>query len=216
MATIISGAIASIYLRVSKNKKNMKAIKILLIAVWGLAIQTSTAQAQLFSLKSHKVTVNGTSSIHDWESTVEKIECKGSLEVANNMLAEISDVVVTIPVKSIKSPKGKMMDHKTWEAFNYEKTPAIIFKLTGKKINPENRTLNAVGTLTMAGVTKTVDLDLAYKILNGGAVQVTGSKKLKMTDFKMDPPTAMMGTIKVGDEVEVFFDLVLIQNNNTL
>jgi hypothetical protein len=48
-----------------------------------------------------------------------------------------------------------------------------------------------------------------YKILPNGELQLTVSKKLKMTDFKMEPPTAMMGTIKVGDEVTVIFDVTV-------
>jgi hypothetical protein len=41
-------------------------------------------------------------------------------------------------------------------------------------------------------------------------MQISGSKKLKMTEFDMVPPTALMGTIKTGDEVTVTFNLNLI------
>jgi hypothetical protein len=68
----------------------------------------------------------------------------------------------------------------------------------------------------MAGVTKPVDLNLTYKILPGGELQITGSKQLTMSEFKMEPPTAMMGTIKVGDPVEVMIELILSPDSNTL
>jgi len=193
----------------------MKATRVIFIIIWALAIQFDQAQAQQFGVKTCKLTVKGTSSIHDWESTVEKMETKGSIAVANNTLQNVGDVVVKIPVKSIKSPKGKMMDNKTWDAFDHEKNPLITFSLTNKKINAGNKTLDATGTLTMAGVTRAIDLKLGYKILSDGLIQITGSKKLKMTDFKMDPPTAMMGTIKVGDEVEVAFEMVLTFESET-
>ena len=194
----------------------MKAMKVLLITVWVLAIQLHAANAQMFSVKSYKVSVKGTSSLHDWESTVDKLEARGSFVLSGDALSNVKDVVVKIPVKAIKSTKGKMMDNKTWEAFNYEKNPTITFTLAEKKINTAKQSLVANGTLTMAGVTKSLELHLVYKVLPGGELQITGGHKLLMSDFKMEAPTAMMGTIKVGDEVAVDVELILSNSNNTL
>lgn len=194
----------------------MKAIKVLLITFAVLAIQLHTVRAQVFTVKTHKLTVKGTSSLHDWESTVDKLEAKGSFAIVNDALSDIDDVVIRIPVKAIKSTKGKIMDNKTWEAFNYEKHPTIAFTLTDEKINTVKNTLVARGTLTMAGVTKPVQIHVAYNILPGGELQVTGTHTLLMSEFKMEPPTAMMGTIKVGDEIVVEFDITLMNANNTL
>ncbi len=188
----------------------MKATKILLIPVLLLVIHLKSVQAQQpLQVKTYSLTIEGTSSLHDWESVVEKLDCKGTFTVANNSLTEIKGVVVAIPVKSIKSPKGKMMDNKTYEAFNYEKNPSIIFTMTGSKIYESKGTIDALGTLTMAGMTKSIDLSLNYKVLPNGELRITGSKKLLMTDFRMEPPTAMMGAIKVANEVVVKIDLTL-------
>ena len=202
-----------IYLARIINNYNMKSIKVLLVVLWILALHANILLAQSFTLKTYEVAVRGTSSLHDWESTVDKLEAKGSFTITDNILADLEDVVVKIPVKAIRSTKGKMMDNKTWEAFNYEKHPYITFLLTGSKINAAKNIVNATGTLTMTGVTKTIELSFIYKILTGGELQITGSKQLLMTDYKMEPPTAMMGTIKVGDQVEVDFQFVLILNN---
>ncbi|MEX1240115.1 MAG: YceI family protein [Cyclobacteriaceae bacterium] len=190
----------------------MKATKVLLITAWVLALQFSNqVLAQTFSVKTCKVTVRGTSSMHEWESTVEKLEAKGSFVVTNNSLTDIQDVVLKIPVKAIKSTKGRMMDNKTYDAFNHEKNPNILFTLTGKTITQAN-TMNVSGKLTMAGITKEIDLILRYKVLPGGELQVSGSKKLNMTEYKMEPPTAMLGAIVVGEEVTVTFEIVLTQS----
>lgn len=202
-----------LYLRIYQNKKIMKATKVLLlITVWALALQLHYAEAQTLSVKTYKLTVAGTSSLHEWESNVERLEAQGSFVLTNSTLTDIKDVAVKIPVTAIKSTKGKMMDNKTYEAFKHEKNPHIVFKMTGRTINAASQSLDVTGNLTMAGVTKAIDLNLTYKVLTGGEIQVSGSKKLVMSQFKMDPPTAMMGTIKVGDEVTVTFDLVLTQS----
>lgn len=193
----------------------MKAIKLLIVTVCLLFVQLYHLQAQSFKIKNYKMTVQGTSSLHDWESNVEKLECKGSIVAAGNGL-DVKDIVVKIPVTSIKSTKGKMMDNKTYDAFNQEKNPNIVFTMIGKKINENNSTMDIKGNLSMAGVTKAITLVLNYKILANGEIQITGSKKIILTDFKMDPPTAMMGTIKVGDEVVVGFDITLSTTNAIL
>ena len=193
----------------------MKAIKLLIVTVSLLFVQLNHLQAQSFKIKNYKMTIQGTSSLHDWESTVEKLECKGSVVVAGSGL-DVKDIVVKIPVTSIKSTKGKMMDNKTYDAFDQEKNPNIVFTMTGKKVNENNSTMDIKGNLSMAGVTKAIDLVLNYKILPNGELQIAGSKKIILTEFKMKPPTAMMGTIKVGDEVVVGFDITLSTTNAIL
>jgi len=194
----------------------MKANLVLMLTVGLLFSQINTIQAQSFKLKTYKMTVQGTSSLHDWESTIEKAECKGYYVTASNALTDVKDVVVKIPVTSIKSTKGKIMDNKTYDAFNYEKYPNIVFTLTTQKINHKNATIDLAGNLAMAGVTKTINLTVQYKILPNGELQIIGSKKIIMTDFGMEPPTAMMGTIKVGPDVSVYFEITLANNNTIL
>lgn len=175
-----------------------------------LLLMSGVAQAP-YKIKTSKMTVAGTSSLHEWESEVTQVEWTGSFDVENNMLKAIKDVTVKIPVTSIKSTKGKIMDNKTYDAFEYEKNPHILFRLTDAKITgtAANLVINASGTLTMKGVTKNITLTVTGKLLANGDLQLTGTRKLNMKDFTMEPPTAMMGAIKVGEEVTVKFDLTI-------
>jgi polyisoprenoid-binding protein YceI len=160
--------------------------------------------------KQNKMSVVGSSTLHEWESEVTQVESKGSFTLENNKLTGIKDVTVKILVTSIKSTKGKIMDNKTYEAFDSDKNPNITYKLTSAKITgsgPEY-TVAATGSLTMAGTTKPIDMTAKGKVLANGDVQIVGTHKLNMKDYKMVPPTAMMGTIKVGEEVEVKFDII--------
>jgi len=191
----------------------MKAILAVLISTLFLVIPTQ-AGAQDFNVRTYNVAIAGTSSLHDWVSSVEKLECTGSIILSKNTITDIKDVVVKIPVTAIKSTKGKLMDTKTWEAFDHKENPFIIFVLTGKKIHASQFTADVWGNLTMAGVTRPVQLAIAIKSLPGGSFEISGSKKLHMSDFKMEPPTAMMGTIKVGPEVTISFEVVINPTNN--
>jgi polyisoprenoid-binding protein YceI len=186
-------------------------IKFIILTIGLLSIFGFNGAQAPYSSKQSKMTVAGTSTLHEWESDVSQVEWKGSLLVNGNELLEVKDVQVKVPVTSIKSTKGKMMDNKTYEAFNSEKNPTIQYKLTSAKISGSGTdyTIAATGNLSMAGATKSIDLMVKAKVLPNGDVQLTASKKLNMKDFSMTPPTAMMGTIKVGEEVTVAFDITL-------
>lgn len=182
---------------------------ILIIA--GFILPNLVKAQSSYTVKHNKVSVLGTSTIHDWESEVTQVECTGSMDVQKNQLADIKDVNVKIPVTSIKSTKGRIMDSKTYEAFNHEKFPFIQYKLINAKITPSGSEyiVTATGNLTMAGTTKTIEIIANAKVLSNGDVQISGLRKLNMLDYKMTPPTAMMGTIKVGEEITVKFETTL-------
>jgi polyisoprenoid-binding protein YceI len=172
-----------------------------------LAVVPAHAQ-KASTLKSHKVTVDGTSSLHDFTSDVTKVAWAGSVVTEGKTVKSITGVTVTMNVESIKSTKGDTMDEKTYEAFNSKKNPNIIFKLTKATIT--GNTVKADGTLTMNGVAKPITMNVASVVQADGTVKLTGSQELNMKDHKMVPPKAVMGTIKVGEKVKVNFELVVI------
>ena len=165
-----------------------------------------------FSLKAVKAVIKGSSSLHAWESNVSQMEGKGSFELKDEALVAVKDVEIKIAVKGIKSKEGKKMDNKTYETFQSDKYPNIVYTLSNAvvKINDSNIvTIEALGKLTMAGTTQSAPLSATGKKLPNGDLQLSVSKKLKMTDYKMEPPVMLLGTIKVGDEITVDFDFVL-------
>jgi hypothetical protein len=167
-----------------------------------------------FSVKSAKGVIEGTSNLHAWKMDITKMECKGSFQSLDNTIKAVKNVEVKILVENLKSEKGKTMDQKTYDAFNSSKNPYIIFTFSSADVRTDDAggvTIAASGSLNMAGTSKTIPITAKGKVLANGDLQLSVSKKMKMTEFNMDPPTALMGTIKVGDEVNVAFDLVLAQ-----
>jgi polyisoprenoid-binding protein YceI len=67
----------------------------------------------------------------------------------------------------------------------------------------------AAGNLTIAGVSKPVELTVVAKVLPGGDLEFSGSKTMRMTMFNVDPPTAMWGVVKAGDEITIAFTLTM-------
>lgn len=171
------------------------------------------AKAQTgFYMKSAVASVQGTSSLHDWTSQVTQVECTGSFQSKNTTLQFMKNVQVKIVVQGIKSTEGRIMDRKTYDAFDSDKNPFITYTFANARIKmnkSDSAIINTSGTLSMAGASKPVELVAKGKMLANGDLQFSFSKKLKMTDFNMKPPTAVLGTIKVGDEITLIFNMIL-------
>ena len=165
-----------------------------------------------FSMKFVKATIVGTSSLHAWESNITLIDGKGTFQLIDNVITSIKDAEIKITVKGIKSEKGSKMDQKTYETFNADEYPYITYSFNNAviKINDSQIVnMETTGRLSIAGVSKSVPISALGKKLPNGDLHLTVSKKLKMTDFNMDPPVMFLGTMKVGDEITVNFDFVL-------
>lgn len=74
--------------------------------------------------------------------------------------------------------------------------------------NPNSVELEVTGLLTVAGVTREVNVHLTGYTLENETVRALGSKEIRMTDFGVEPPTAMLGLVKAENELTVHFDLI--------
>lgn len=195
----------------------MKSRTLLTLTMLLITSGLLVAQAS-FQLKDSKISIQGTSNIHDWESAVTQVKAEGTLTVEDNLLKALPALKVTMAVEGIESSKGSVMDKKTYKALLYEEHPNIIFelkKLTGLKPTADQQNLTASGNLTIAGTTKLVDMKVIAEKTAAGDFRFTGSKALKMTDFNMEPPTALFGSLKTGDDVTVTFDITLTSDSDT-
>ena len=60
------------------------------------------------------------------------------------------------------------------------------------------------GDLFISGVKKRVSLDFKMAVFESKIV-LSGEKDIKMTDFNIDTPRALLGTITTGDNVKIKF-----------
>ena len=190
--------------------KTIKQLKLVFGSLLMMAFTVQISQAQTFELKSDVSTlkVEGTSNLHDWQIVAEKQKGKLLVEGADGKLTKIKELEFSVTAESLKSGKSAM-DKNTYKALKTDKNKQITFKLT--KVNSiDCATANSckasvTGNLTIAGRTKPIDMLFEMKIY-GTKILLIGSKTLKMTDFGVDPPTALFGTITTGDEITIKFE----------
>lgn len=174
-------------------------------------VNVAGAQTQ-YKAGTLKTTIAGTSNIHDWEMHSQKGTATAVVALnPSGGVASVSNIQFVLPAESLKS-EHKKMDDNTYKALKTSKNPNISFAAgtTTLRANGANGfILNTTGKLTISGVTKDVNL-VANGVVNADkSISFTGSYKLKMTEYKVDPPTAMLGAIKTGDGIEVKYNLIL-------
>lgn len=190
--------------------KTKKALPGILAAFIVLTAYSTGYSQETVVLLPHQsvITINGTSSLHDWEEKVEKFDVNLNLTFREKEISGIDMVSLTCQSVSITSDNS-IMTHKTHNALQVEKYPEIIFKLVSvDHLTSKNGNFSGtlVGDIILAGVTKRIQLTFVGTH-TGNKITIKGSKELNMNDFKIKPPTAMMGTLKTGEQITVSFQL---------
>ena len=167
-------------------------------------------QGQEFNLSNAEssLTVLGTSSLHDWHVVAEKQH--GKITFTNAKECQIEKINVEIEAESLKSGKSSM-DKNTYKALNTSSYKTISFQSTEIKsvTNKGNGTFNVVaaGNLTISGTKKPITLDFTINI-SDTTIRLAGEKKIKMTDFNVEPPKALLGTITTGNDITIKFSTI--------
>jgi len=190
----------------------MKTSKVISLFALLAILLVPTARADKYSSKAHKMIVSGTSTLHDWEAPASNLSAKGDFAIQTTSLQAISSLNLTCLAKSIKSPKGEDMDEKIYEALKADEFPNITFTLS--KVNSitksgEEWVVEATGMLTIGGNARSVDMSVKAKIEADGDIIFTGSKKIKLSGFNLERPSAMLGMIKCGDDITLTFSLTM-------
>jgi polyisoprenoid-binding protein YceI len=154
-----------------------------------------------------ELSVSGTSTLHDWTIVAEELSGKAKFEITDGTLLSVSELSIKVKTTEIKSGKSGM-DNNTFKALKSDKHPYITFALSaaGATKSGSKYVIKSAGNLSVAGVTKPV-VFTATCVLNANSVGCEGSYAMKMTDFDVEPPTAMFGTIKTGNEITIDFNV---------
>lgn len=177
--------------------KNLKMKNTLLILFTSCFMFGGFAQDTYTLTADSKLTIDGTSTVHDWTVTANTIA--GTVRTEENLPNEIDFNVV---VADIKSERGATMDKKMYAALGNDTSPEVLFDLKEVK----NQSI-LIGTLSIAGNEQEVEIMGAIDT-SDDSISISGEYGIALKDFNIEPPTAMFGQVIVGDDVIVKFDLI--------
>ncbi len=187
-----------IMIRIINSKKAILLTVFLSFATFIFAQKTLTLESKPL------LKISGTSSLHDWDMVSETANGKLLATQESGKIIEINSLTVEMPAESIKSGKNGM-DKNAYKALKTTQFKTVKFDLKSASKNTDG-SWNFTGTFSIAGVNKFVTLKIKETTV-GGQTIFDGTYAFKLTDYKISPPTALMGTIKTGDDVKISFTL---------
>jgi len=158
--------------------------------------------------------LNGTSTFHDWE--MDAVTATGEAQFTfksgdESELESLKSLTFNLIVTDLKSD-NKGLDKNAYKALKTDEFKTIHYVMSNSNVSPESGgyLLETNGLLTVAGVTKNVDIDIHLVVNNNHTVTCKGAYELKMTDYNVEPPSFMMGLMKTGDATTLDFAVTYI------
>lgn len=153
--------------------------------------------------------ITGTSSVHDWKCDAVGVDGWIAAE-GNETLSGFSEAEITVQADGLSCKNGTM-DKKTHKALRADDYPVIRYNLKTAEVTANGKTdftALTTGALTIAGETRTVRATVKGSRMPNGQLRFSTELPVIMSDYQIDPPTALLGTLKTGDEVIVHFEAV--------
>jgi polyisoprenoid-binding protein YceI len=187
-----------------------------LMAVAATAGAQSASAIRLRLDPGSEVTIEGTSSMHAFHCKTNKIMAyvdvdPGYTKDLTKVVRPIVSVKVNIVVRTLSCGNGQM-DKNMYSTLDADKNPIIKYTMSGYDIldgsaKPAAFVAKTTGTLTISGQEKVISMRINAERLSDGKATAQGEQNVLMTDFGIKPPSFMFGTLKVGNEIKVKFNL---------
>ena len=125
------------------------------------------------------------------------------ITIGSDKIVNIKSLKFSFPVITLKSGKTSM-DNNAYKALDEKQYPKVYFELVEVE-SIIDQMIKAKGNLT-------VSLDVSYKV-SENVVWFTGSIPITFTQFKIDPPKALFGSIKTGNDLIISFNTAFKAKN---
>ncbi len=186
--------------------------RFLLVACSIWLIHDVQAQLQAYRLTGDSfIKVTGTSTLHDWEMRSENVVSEARFNMNDEGDPEnLESLIFRLNKTTLKSNKSGL-DRRAYDALKAGRYPEIVFRTNGSSSmqdNGDNYNFIVKGELTFAGITREISVNAICLNGDDNKMVCSGSQKLKMTDFQVDPPVLMLGALRTGDEVTINYRMV--------
>lgn len=160
---------------------------------------------------NHPIVINGTATM------VGQWSCGGDVKVSTTPdpseppapgLPTGVQVSAVTPVPAINCGDATMNKHMQ-KALKEKEFPEIRFKTDKYNLIDNGKAVKTAGELTIAGVTKPVEIEAKLMPVPQGGTRVTGQINVDMADFGVKPPSLFFGSMKVAKMVTIRFDTVV-------
>jgi polyisoprenoid-binding protein YceI len=194
----------------------MNRVAWLLAIVAPAALAWTSVNITLRAQPTSKLWVTGTSTVKSFECQAKSFDALVDATLPDAVTAVlagekgVNTVALKVPTEKMDCGNGTMNEHMM-KAIKGKDNPTIAFELSSYDLAKiaDGVGVKIAGTLALGGVKKDITVDATAKAGPDGALLVTGVYPLKMSEWGLKPPTLMLGTLKVNENVKVNFELLL-------
>lgn len=170
-----------------------------------------------------RVWLDGSANVVDFRCVAGIIESDGYLHDMNYEIMRAGNgrphgqvqLEVSIPVQQLNCGKAPI-NRDMRKTLNADQYPTIKYKLGENRLMcctddalPQTMQIETFGDLTLSGKTRKERIIVTGQFIGTYQFRITGSHVIKMSDFGLEPPSPMMGLIKVNDQMIVNFDVII-------
>lgn len=212
----------------SKNITMLRKAVFLLAFLFGLSANFFPANAQpnngwvpaqTYRIGSNSVLkLIGKTNVNSFECRCGQVFAPQIFRIQNHddgpHTTTFADTRLSIPITSLDCG-NRLMNKDLQKSLNAERHPNIsieLLEVVEDKCSSLRQTnewvkVKALARISLNGYTNTYWLDITAKQSGPKRFRFIGTKALRMSDFCVEPPTAMMGMVKVEDEIKISLDL---------
>jgi len=169
------------------------------------------------------LSISGTSNVNTFSCLCSETFKRQVLEIVrvdSTRQLRFKNAVLKLPTQSMDCNNSRM-NSDLCDALKSSKYPYIVVELQQIQLRPAalSATRNewfdvvAVATLTITDVCKPIVMDVRGIRLGDDRYRFVCSKNVRMTDFNVDPPTALFGLIKVNNDIKINLDITASVSN---
>jgi polyisoprenoid-binding protein YceI len=159
-----------------------------------------------------RVILLGKSNVHRWSCATSMLIATASIRASERGSANVAGaptigLTVVVPVQSMNCGMARMT-RDMFRALKADSFPTIRYMLisyafTDTAAASDSFFVRSIGDLTVAGVTKRVEIPIRGERMTTGAMTGEGGVVILMTDFGIKPPTAFLGAIRARNALEI-------------
>jgi hypothetical protein len=190
----------------------MRPLFLLLLTLF-VSAAAGAETTELVAGSASRLVLLGSSNVTDWRCSGTTLD--GRMDVAGDEIIDgIEAFHLRVPVRSLRCG-NRQMERDLYRALRSDQNPVIDFQfeeLAGAVERDPHRDryrATITGALSLAGTRRSVKIPVEAVRIAGGRFLLRARLPLRMTDFRITPPTALFGMVKAHDDLVVQFDLVL-------
>ena len=174
---------------------------------------------RLIVLPSSKLTIDGKTNVNTFQCAITQYKGKDTLvlqEGGRNKRPVFKKGYVGLEASSFDCGMKVMTNDfgKTIKAKDY---PVVSIEFISFERAPRfgaEETFKGNLKISLGGVAKTFDMNCTIQVKSSGQIHLLGSRDFTFSDFDLEPPSRMLGMVKVNDALKVNFHLVLLLDNS--